>query len=425
MIQAYNYMLESLPVTRGTKYPVSRSNELKRVYNNIVNLSKGSPFYKISLSKENQEYTVGVKETALALKAKINDMADPEISGFKSKVASVSDERVMSARLLGENSDGLPEDIKFTVKSLATVQVNKGKELMKTSRSLPPGDYEFKAKIGDETYYLTFAQKERTENQETLQNMADFLNESVPGINAQVEAGSSKDYSRLMIVSDMSGRFGDKRIIFDDTDLYHQGVVDFLGMNRMEKSPAYASFELNGVDKQTATNTFTLENKLRITLHRSNEQPVTLKIVPDSNKVLNAVDSVLDTYNNLIRLAKDRTLSNTEHYRANKLIGEMKGLENVYQEELSAAGIRTSEDGSLYLEDSLAVQAAEDGGMESLFTRENGFIARLLDKAETIAINPMEYLDKTIVTYPNNEKNLFRNPYVTSMYSGLFFNSYC
>lgn len=425
MIQAYNYMLESLPVSRETKYPVSRRSELKKVYNSIVNLSKRSPLYKINLSKENQEYTIGVKETALALKAKINDMSDSEVSGFKSKAVSVSNEQILSAQLIRENTDGLPENIQFTVKALAAGQMNTGKDLRKDSRSLPSGEYRFQAKVGEETYDLTYNQEKRTQNQETLQNMADFLNQSVPGINAEVEAGSSKDYSRLAIYSDMSGRFGEKRISFEDTDVYNQGIVDFFGMNRMERAPAYAEFDLNGVDKQTATNTFTLENTLKISLHDTGDQPVAIKIVSDGGKILKAVDSVLSTYNNLVKLAKDRTLDSTEHYRASKLIGEMKSLENVYQEELSACGIRASEDGSLKLEDPLAIQAAEDGGMESLFTRENGFITRLLDKAETIAINPMEYLDKTVVTYPNNEKNLFRNPYMTSMYSGLFFNSYC
>lgn len=425
MVQAYNYMLESLPVNRNAKYPVSKKDELKKVCSEIVSLSKRSPLYKINLSKENQEYTIGVKEVALALKAKIGEMSDPEVSGFQSQTVSVSDSRVLSAKLLNEDISGLPSNIEFDVKSLADVQVNRGKELLTSSRGLASGEYNFEARIGDERYSLTFIQETRLENQETLSNMADLLNQSLPGVSASVEKGSSRDYSRLLIASDMSGRYGDKRFLFEDNDLYNNNIVDYFGMNRMEKAPAFAKFSLNGIDKQTATNTFTLENTLRINLKGTCEQPVNVRIVPDSEKVLSAVDSVLSSYNDLLKLAKDRTLSNKEHYKATKLMDEMKGLENIYRDELSSSGIIASEDGSLQIEDSLAVQAAEDGGMENLFTRENGFIARLLSKAETIAINPMEYLDKTIVTYPNSQKVEFPNPYVTSMYSGLFFNSYC
>ena len=425
MIQAYNYMQQSLPVKRNVKYPVSKRSELKKVYDDIVSLSKRSPLYKVNLSKENQEYTFGVKESALALKAKIGDMADPKVSGFKSKTVVVSDEKALAAKLLSENTEGIPDHIVFQVNNLASVQINRGRELLNTSKGLPSGEYKFNAIIGDETYSLAFEHETRKENKDTLRNFAEFLNRSIPGISAVVEDGTVKDYSRLTLASDTSGRFGDKRFVFEDTDIYNEGITEFFGMNRMEKAPSYAKFELNGVDKQTATNAFTLENTLHINLLNPSEQSISLKIVPDQGKILNSVMEVFTTFNGLIKIAKNRTEDSKDHYKATKLIGEMKSLENVYQEELSACGLKAAEDGSIYLEDSLAVQAAEDGGMESLFTRENGFIARLLDKAETIAINPMEYLDKTIVTYPDSNKSGYRNPYVTSMYSGMFFNSYC
>lgn len=425
MVQAYNFMLESYPMKKDTRYPVSKKSELKKVYDDIVNLSRRSPLYKINLSKENQSYTIGIKESAFALKSAINEMGDSEVSGFTSKTVTVSDENILTAQLVNEQTDNLPNVIEFQVNALASVQINRGRELLNSSRGLPPGEYRFRAKIGDESYSLTYIQDARQENQDTLTKMADFLNQNLNGINAMVDQGSSRSYSRLTIVSDMSGRFGDKRFSFNDTDIYQEGVVEYFGMDRMEKAPNMAHFELNGTEKKTATNAFTLENALRISLNNTGSKPVTVKIVPDREKILTAVNSVLDTYNGLIRLAKDRTVGSKEHYKATKLINEMKGLEQSYHEELAACGFVTSEDGTLRLEEPLATQAAEDGGMESLFTRENGFIARLLDKAETITINPMEYLDKTVVTYPNNDKNTFRNPYVTSMYSGLFFNSYC
>ena len=425
MVQAYNYMMDNLPVKRSVRYPISKKSDLKKVYSDIVNLSRRSPLYKINLSKENQEYTFGVKEAALTLKSKINDMGDPDITGFQSKSIAISDDRVLSAQLLTDNTEGLPETIRFDIKAIADIQINSGRDLMNTSRGLAGGEYSFEAKIGDETYPLTFNNENRTENQPTLARMVDFLNKSLPGVIASVEKGTSKDYSKIKLASDKSGRYGDKKIVFEETDSYNTGIVEYFGLNRMIQAPSFAQFSLNGVDKQTATNTFTLENKLRITLNSTSEQQVTLKIVPNSEKILTAVDNVLTSYNDLIKLAKDRTLDSKEHFKATKLMDEMKSLESVYQGELTACGLVASEDGSLKLEDSLAVQAAQDGGMESLFTRENGFIARLLNKTEIIAINPMEYLDKIIVTYPNNNKDDFRNPYITSMYSGLFFNSYC
>lgn len=426
MVQVYNYMMESNPYLRQVSYPAHKRSELKKIYGNIVNLSKDSPFYKISLSRENQEYTIGVKEASIALKAKLNSLFDSENSAFATKTISNSNENVLSASLLNDDTEGLPESIIFKVRSLASVQINRGKELLQSSRALIPGEYLFRAEVLDEVYHLSFDHPHRKENRESIRDLADYLNQSVPGIHASVEKGTTEDYSRIVITSDQASKDGEPVFTFEDEDLFHVGIVDFFGLNRTDQQAAPAKFELNGIEKQTASNIFHLENKMKIALHNtSEEEPVMLSIVSDSDKILLEVDSFLSSFNQLIRLAKDRTAESKEHNGASKLMNEIHSLENVYQDELEACGLIADDDGMLSVNDSLAVQAAKDGGIESLFTRENGFIARLKEKAEAITINPMEYLDKIIVTYPNSENKTYRNPYVTSMYSGLFFSSYC
>jgi flagellar hook-associated protein 2 len=258
-----------------------------------------------------------------------------------------------------------------------------------------------------------------------MQNMAQFLNDSVPGITVTVEKGEKPDYSRLVITSDRTGQTGPQSFYFDDDEIFREGAVDFFGLNRMEKAPSNAEFELNGIKKQTSTNTFSIENTIQVTLKGTGKEPVGINVVPDKNPIMKSVDSFLGSFNELLGLAKSRTEEVPEHFGPSKLINEIKKLEQTYRDELEANGFSVSEYGMLSLDDALAVQSCEDGGMESLFTRENGFIARILDKTEAITINPLEYLDKKVVTYPNSAKTAFANPYVTSMYSGLLFNSYC
>ncbi len=425
MIQPYNYLLDTCRLNRNIRYPVSRRSELKKVYEEIVNLSRRTPFCMIDISRENQDYTFGIKEAALLLKSRIAGMADLNGSDFSGKAVVVSDDNILKASLLQDDTDSLPEVLEFKVNTLANVQINHGRELLDTSRGLPQGEYRFIARVGEEIYPLTYVQEARVENKAALEQIADFLNEHLTMINAVVDKGSSRDYSRLMIVSELSGKFGEKRFYFEDMGTDREGVAEFFGMNRMVTAPNCASFDLNGIPKQTATNTFTLENILRISLNQSSEKPVSVKITPDRERVLASVDSFLSVYNNIIRIAKDWTLDNKEHYRAGKLINEMKNLTNLYSEELKACGMTETEEGMLELEEPAASRAALDGSMEKLFARNDGFIARLEDKASAIAINPLEYLDKIIVTYPDTDKNSFCNPYITSMYSGLFFNSYC
>ncbi len=425
MRAVYNYMLESYPFKREVLYPAHKRSELRRIYNNIVDLNKRSPLYKIDISKDNQDYTFGIKETAIELKTRLSQMEDPVISGFQSKSIQVSDEKILSAKLLQDDTEGLPEEMTFQVTALASVQINEGKELLLESRGLPSGEYEFNARIMDQDYKFNYVHDKRVENSEALRKMAEFINMAVPGVNAAVEKGEKPDYGKIVIISDHAGRSGEPAFSFSDADHHTMGVVEYFGLNRVEQPSGTSEFMINDISRRTSTNTFNLEGKLRISLNGTSQEPVSLRIVPDGEKILDSVEGVLDTFNDLLRLAHNRTQNNQEHYRASKLISEMKGLVKVYSEELEACGITPDEDGYLSIKDSLAVQAAIDGGIESLFTRENGFIARLRDKAETITINPMEYLEKTVVTYPNRETKTFRNPYVTSMYSGLFFSSYC
>ncbi|MDF2843592.1 MAG: hypothetical protein K0R00_2018 [Herbinix sp.] len=425
MLQVYNNLIEGLSDSKKMKYPISRKDDVRRVYKDIINLSKNSPFFKISLTKENQEFTIGVKEAALIMKSRIEEMKDPEFSGFERKEVIVSKKGVLDAILMDQDTSKLPSNIDLEVHSLAQAQVNKGKEHIPTTRGLAVGEYDFTVQVGEDTYELKFLQENKTENQDTLKRMAQLINQSVWGLTASVEKGSSNDSIRLEITADRTGRYGARDFSFAESDSYYSGAIYFFGLNRVEQEAAYANFSLNGVEKQSASNEFTLENTIQINLHRTIEEPVALRIVSDSKKILSSVEEILDTHNNLIKLASDRTMNSEEHFKALRLISEMKGLRELHQVELENCGIIANEDGTLEVDKSIAVSVAEDGRMEQLFEQKNGFIAGLLKKAEMVAINPMEYLDKTIVTYPNNEGISLRNPYITSVYSGLFFNSYC
>ncbi|MGF7142350.1 flagellar hook-associated protein 2 [Anaerotaenia torta] len=425
MSMVYNYLLESYPVKKEILYPVHKRSELKKVYYNIINQNKSSPLYKVNLSKENQEYAFGIKEAALELKSRLSALVQPENPLWASKAVSVSDERVLEASLLQEDTQGLPENMTLAVTSLASPQKNTGKDLMLTSQGLPTGTYEFHVRVGDQNQDLTYLHERKMENQEALTRIAKYLNQTVPGIRVSVEAGGRREYGRLSILSGQAGKNGEPVFEFSDSEAGKTGLAEYFGMNRIEERSIPAGFALNEVSHRTATNVFTLEGKLRITLKAVSEKPVSIRLVSDSERILAETERVLDTYNSMIRLAHNRTRDNEEHYRASRFLNEMKGLEKIFHEELEACGIRADDSGLLSLEDPLAVMAAQDQGMESLFTRENGFIARLMDKAEAIAINPMEYLDKKVLTYPNREARNWPNPYITSMYSGLFFSSYC
>lgn len=425
MIQAYNNIAVSLPVKKETKRTIKRRYESERVYDNVIDLNKCMPFYKISQTKESRDFSIGIKDAAFKLREKIKEMDNPDISGFDSKTVEVSNDKILSAHLIDQDTSGLPDNIEVRIKTLASAQVNKGKELLASSRGLPSGSYEFTVKSGNEIYKIIFYQENRKENYSVLKKMADLLNDTIPGINAVVENGTEKDYYRLSITAGAMDEDDAGCLVFEDSENNKISIVDYLGMNRMEKAQTLSEFELNGETRQTAGNSFKLDDKLYIKLKMQTDEPIYINIVPDSGRILKSVKSVLKSFNMFINLTKKHIEENSTSFSAKKLIAEVKELEHAYTEELSSCGIAASEDGTLHLNSDIAAIAARKGKIESFFCNDRGFMARLCEKAEEISANPVEYIDKIIVTYIDFKKVNYHYSYITSMYSGLFYNVIC
>ncbi len=423
MIEAYHNLAISYLPKQVAKSHVQKKNDRMKAYETFLKLGKNTGFYKITMTKENQDYTFGVKETATRLKTRVEEMSDAGHPAYQQKYVSVSDGRLLEAKLVGKDVSKLPDKISITVQSLAAPQVNVGHDIFEPTRSLERGNYDFTANVMDNSYELTFRQKDRTSNANTIKRMANYLQEALPELSITVEE-AKKDYSHIRIQSDITGEYTGRIFSFEDVDRQGDGVVELFGLNRMMNASENAHFMLNGAEKQTHSNTFQIENTLQVTLRRVSDQPVTLRILNASEKLLNQTDQVLGSYNKLLSLAADRDAGTDNSFSARKLANELKRIGELHQEELEENGITVSDDGRLIRDEKLSDEAAKNGTLQNFFTQKNGFIATLLEKAEEIAINPVEYLDKTIVTYPDNKKPVV-NPYMTSLYSGLFFSSYC
>ena len=91
-----------------------------------------------------------------------------------------------------------------------------------------------------------------------------------------------------------------------------------------------------------------------------------------------------------------------------------------YKEDLNTLGISTNEDGTLTVNDKTLRESASEDSLKAV----KNFAGSLLRKTNQISINPMEYVDKTVVAYKNPGKS-FASPYNTSQYSGMIFQGYC
>ena len=102
----------------------------------------------------------------------------------------------------------------------------------------------------------------------------------------------------------------------------------------------------------------------------------------------------------------------------------MNGIINRYRSELDVIGLNLQENGTLEIDTNELKQAALSQYAKEDFSSVRNFANSLVRKMNQISINPMDYVDKTIVAYKNPGKN-FPSPYITSAYSGMLFNFYC
>ena len=111
--------------------------------------------------------------------------------------------------------------------------------------------------------------------------------------------------------------------------------------------------------------------------------------------------------------------------RSRRLLSEMRGIVSHYQAPLEELGVRMEEDGQMSVDSSLLKQSAEESrDISQTFRILKDFSKSLLRKTDQVSIDPMEYVNRTVVAYKNPGKS-FASPYTTSAYSGMMFNFFC
>lgn len=102
----------------------------------------------------------------------------------------------------------------------------------------------------------------------------------------------------------------------------------------------------------------------------------------------------------------------------------MNGIINRYHSELDVIGLNIQENGTLEIDKAELQNAALSEYAKEDFSSIKNFANSLVRKMNQISINPMDYVDKTVVAYKNPGKN-YATPYITSAFSGMLFNYYC
>lgn len=423
-MNVYNYMLSGYNMKPATRYSSHKNSELRSVLHDIAKKTKSSPIYLVKLSDKLQSYALDVKETSMSLNEAFQKLYEQDDNAiFSQKKAVSSDEEQVGVEIKTDDYDQLPSPFRLTVHSLAKSQINETKDFYNSSMSLPSGTYRFQVSVDDFSYDFQYNIKKDANHEEVIGGLSDFISKAKIGIRA---TGISREAGKIAmrLESDSTGTVDGNPIMkFQDIPGdYEQGIVDYYGLNEMIQEPENASFSINDTMRSAMTNEFTLARSLHISMHRASEDAALIEYVPDSDKILEGVSGIMDSYNQMVDSSwkysgADGTMP--------KLVREMRSVFGPYLNDLEAAGLSFEERGRMVMDESLAKQAALDGTFQDLFGQGSALSMRMMAKTNTVKLDPMDYVDKTLVSYPDYSKPPRGYSYTTSLYSGMLFNYYC
>lgn len=425
----YNHYLTTYAPKTTSQYDTHKKSELRNIYNSIVKLNKESPLYLLDSSRESRAYAVGLKENARELRntiASLGGLDETEMLG--KKAAYSSDQNIASASYVGEsNVAGIAPSFNIEVTALASNQVNQGTFLPSDEKAgLPPDTYSFNVAINDLNYEFQYNVRGGDTNRDVQERLARLISNADIGINADV-LSDDKGRTSLRLASVATGVKNNKDYIFqisDEQASKQTGTIDYFGLDSLSQRPSNATFLLNGEPRTASSNHFTIDKVFEVTLNGvSNTEGETAEIglKTDLDSLSENVNNLVHGYNSFVKAAAEYLDS---HPRSGKLINEMNHISRHYQSTLGEIGITLEQNGQLAVDDSAFRHSMLNDESHSQLSTIRDFTNSVLRKTNQISLNPMEYVDKTLVAYKNPGHN-FATPYVTSNYSGMLFNSYC
>ncbi len=424
----YNHFMTAYaPQGAGSKYDTHKKDELRGVYNSIVKLNKESPLYLIDNSNETKEFAISLKESARSLKNTISSLSVENGDDILSKkTVSSSNDDLVSASYIGNTTKGeSPPGIELTIEQLASGQTNQGRSLPPDEMGLPPDTYSFDIRSRDIDYEFQFNINEGDTNRTIEEKLAKLITRSNIGIHAEVAEENGNISLRLR--SDDTGVKGDSGLQFivsDDKTSKTKGAVDYFGINNVSDMPTNALYTIDGEAGSAPSNNITVNKAYDLTLKGLTEEgeKVSIGLKTDVESLTDNISNLIMGYNAFIQNAA-RYLDSQPQSKA--LVREMSGLSSGFGNDLESLGVSFNSDGQISLDKNLIQQTAEEDDSLTKFDNVKKFANNILNKANQIALDPLQYTNKKIVAYKNPNGHNYVAPYVTSNYSGMMFSSYC
>lgn len=304
----YSYYLSQYATKPTSKHDSHKKSELRNVYNRMVNVNRTAPLYKLDLSEDMQKMAIDIKESAIMLKDLSDDLDEASRDdGEKRWKAESTDEEKVGVKFIGDDTIGV-DGFEVEVRQLATSQINTGHYLQPKSRGLEEGMYSFDAQIDDVTYELQFNVNKQDTANDIQQRISKLINRSNIGLTAHIDTDALGN-TALSVESEGRGIHNMKPQIFnisDDQTSFMRGVVEYLGLNRVVQYPSNAVFAINGEERTSAENKFTINKSIELSLNNVTDEPVEIRISEDTQALSDDLEKFVSGYNSMVEFA-DRT----------------------------------------------------------------------------------------------------------------------
>lgn len=420
----YSYYLSQYGNKSNSKYDSHTRTQLKNTYSKVVKINSQTPVYKLDLSTAAQKYAIDLKEHARALENITEDLSDGADSTmtFKKSAVSSNASAVNASYITDFGAASDDESFDINVKQLACSQLNTGNYLQPRSKHIKPGEYSFDLSINDVIYEFQF----KVDNSETTNNIqnkiARLINRSNIGLTANIKEDSLGN-TAINIESESTGINGTTPVIFSikSDDANNQPLIDTLGLDRVTQYPANAIFDVDGDERSSMSNSITINKAYDVKLSKVTEEPVTISLKADADSIVESLNELVAGYNNLISVTNDE---NNNHFQGTeKLQNEIASIARSYKKQLADSGLSLNKDGTISADKEVIINADNKDALSHIYESLNSFKNSIKEKAEDIALNPMDYVNNKIIAYKNPLRS-FPDPYNLSTYTGMMFNGY-
>lgn len=420
----YNYYQSNISPKPASRFDAHKRAELKNIYNSIVKLDKESPVYLIDRSVDLEKYCIHMKENAIRFRNTMESLGSSDEESLFSKRTFVSSQPE-SAEVDYCGSEQINDDfapISLEVLSMAKPQVNHGDFLPSDGYTMMEGDYSFDITTDDSNYELQFSVSENDTNYDIQSRLARLISGAGIGLNASVATEGNR--TALVVSSNSTGSNSEGNALFmisDEETSHTKGMVDYLGIRDITHFPEWTKYLANGVPGESPDQHIALSKDLQVTLKYFPSEPITISTRPDMESLKENITAFQSSYNNFVDAAAEYL---HKQPRTSLLLGSMKKMAANFVPQMEALGITQDIQGKLQVSDEALSASLKTGNVDSSLTALRSFAKSSMHKISQVQLNPMDYVDKRMVAYKNPYRGHFANPYTTSAYSGMLFNSY-